>query len=137
MNLIAIISAVLIAVIAGYREVDILCSRGSWKWNNFKQKWFWFTDQNNADQKNYDSFHISNGIIFIIIALLLSALYMPVKISSCFFDMILNVVIYWAAMMYLRDIMMHIILPKWSKDNPNFKLLYLLPVLGGFLDKRN
>jgi hypothetical protein len=131
---IIIILAVILAFIAGYREVEILCSRGSWSWKDFKRRWYLFADQNNVGAQNKDSFHISNGVIFLIIAYFLTEYQSLIYLWEYWSTLAGNIVIYWIMMMYVRDLAMHVIIPRWEKGNPNLRLVYIIPFFGQFFD---
>lgn len=114
---------VILGLLAGYREVQILCERGSWNYMNFRP-WFWFTNQADKKVSNWDSFHISNGIFTLVLAYILSAQSeFVIFICNQFWTVIVHIIFYWIIYMYSRDFMMHIILPfnpRWWKIIPLF-----------------
>ena len=127
---------ILISFLWGYREVEIVCVRGSWKWKHFKRRWYKFTDQNNVGEKNTDSFHISNGFIFVGIAYWIARSVSIIILWDFWTTLITNIIIYWLFMMYIRNVTMHCIMPKWEKGNPQLKLWFLIPLIGTFIDRK-
>ena len=119
---------IVIAVLS-YREIGILCQRRSYDFKAFKYI-YWQTDQTNFWRKNFDWFHISNGLIVWLIVLL--AMDSLPKITFYLLDS----VIYWYAFFYIRNIWMHVILPRWDSKSPQLRLWYLVPLAGGFLDNK-
>lgn len=118
---------IILGLLAGYREVQILCDRGSWYYLNFRQ-WFWFTNQA-GKWKDFDSFHVSNGLYALVLCLFvatctklsfISAL-CPIEIGK-YGAILIDIVFYWWLYMYVRNIMMHVILPY----KPQWK--YALPI---------
>ncbi len=126
-----IIAAALYGLITGYREVQILVSRGSWRWIRFKKWLYKFTDQNSND-KNEDSFHISNGIAVVIVSLAFSFIIYLV-LNLAWWWILINTVLFWVFIFYIRNVTMHVLIPKWQKDNPQLKLWYLIPLFGKFI----
>ena len=99
----------LFTVAVSYREVQILIDRGSWKpdmtwiplWYIHWQLWY----------KNFDSFHLMNGLAFLF---LLEALidYLPkykFKFLANWLNSQLWVVVYWYALMQIRNLFMSVI----------------------------
>ena len=119
---------ILIAVLS-YREIGILCQRRSYDFKAFKYI-YWQTSQDNFWTKNFDWFHISNGLIVWLIVLL--AMNDLPKLIWYWLDS----VIYWYAFFYIRNIWMHVILPRWDSKSPQLRLWYLVPLAGGFLDNK-
>jgi len=130
MNFIEILA--LVGVIS-YREVGHLCQRKSWDWNNFKNL-YWTTNQNNFWIKNFDWFHVSNGLMTLFIIHLLAQALNIIKILNQDLRIIVQVVGLWLIWMYLRNIMMHVIIPKWHRGNRNLRLWYLIPLIGAWFD---
>ena len=129
--LIVITAAILFGLITGYREVQILVSRGSWRWVRFKKWLYKFTDQNSND-KNEDSFHLSNGVVFVIVALAFSYIIYS-ELNLNWYWILINTVLFWLFMFYIRNVTMHVLIPQWRKDNPQLKLWYLIPLVGKFI----
>ena len=121
----------ILALIAGWREVEILIQRGSYDpkafWNVY---WNWKPQIFNIKVK-IDSFHFANGLFVLVLANLVHLSYSKLTISL-FSGEILNylvtIVTYWLYYMYIRNLMMHIILPK----KPRW--FFAVPILGGILD---
>lgn len=134
--MILIALAITLALLAGYREIEILCSRGSYLWKDFKRRWYLFADQSNVGEKNEDSFHISNGFIFLITAYFIAEQYSLICLWEYWTTLIANTIIYWLGMMYVRNVMMHCIIPKWEKGNPQLRLWFLLPLIGTLIDRK-
>ena len=130
------ILAFFFSAIGGYREIEILCARGSYKWKDFKRRLYKFSDQNNAGEKNKDSFHISNGFMFLFYSFVSSlVLYLALELSLL--SLFINTILFWGGMMWIRNIIMHVVLPIWRKGNYQLRLFYLFPPpLGGFLDNK-
>ena len=110
----------LIAVLA-YREVLHLIQRGSWNdWDYWNV--FWYTEHN-SKWKDFDSYHISSGLAVLIICIIITTpdVVFQIYIINQFWTIIANIVLYWLAIHWLRNIFMHIIF----KRKPEWK--YLLP----------
>lgn len=123
---------IILGLIAGYREVQILCDRGSWYYENFRN-WFWFTNQADKRVSNWDSFHVSNGAYAL--CLVISLVYCT-KIEIIWLSQILGelvgiayILILWVIYMYSRNLMMHVILPL----KPDWR--YLIPLIGTLIKK--
>ena len=102
----------LLIVVLSWREVQILIDRGSWKekdlrfnifWNiNWKSKW-----------KNFDSFHVSNGIAtLIIIEMIIDKLPIYNFGIEHWLIMQVYVVIYWFIFMQVRNFFMQVVFKK-------------------------
>ena len=105
---------IILGLIAGYREVQILCDRGSWSYMNFRN-WFWFTNQADKKESWKDSFHVSNGIYALVLCI---SLVTCTKIDIIWVNQLQGIwyilaliLILWVIYMWARNIMMHIILP--------------------------
>ena len=132
---------ILLGLIAGYREVQILCEQlkegslgTSWKYENFR-KWFWQTDQNNKKVSNWDSFHVSNGLFALVLCIPLATCTKQYHDWAIFPNAgligdIARIIIYWVIYMYFRNLMMHVILPL----KPDWR--YLLPLIGTWFKKK-
>ena len=107
----------LIAVLA-WREVQILIDRDSWKAENYR-KLFWYTHWK-SKWKNWDSFHVSNGLATILILLIgaskssasLTGLIIPSLVDVQPVGIALDIIIYWLIWMQLRNLFMHKIYKK-------------------------
>ena len=114
-----------IIILLSYREVGILCERGSWNFNSF-QRIYWDTDQNNFWLKNLDWFHVSNGLMTLLVCILFAQNY------SVFGQVWIDAPFYWVCWMYIRNVFMHVIIPlPWDR-----KWFYLIPLIGGWLDRK-
>ena len=91
---------------------------------------YWFTKQHSPD-KDKDSFHVSNGMAFVIVALAFSYI-----VSDTWIWLLINGAFFWLGMFYVRNVTMHCIIPQWRKDNPQLKLWYLVPLIGKFFNKK-
>lgn len=101
----------LFAFLGGYREVQILVERGSWSWENYKKKWYWFTDQNDKKKSNWDSFHVSNGLSTVLVSILITlVLYFALDLTW-WWPLIIPVIT-WLYIMQIRNLTMHKILKK-------------------------
>ena len=125
--LIIISVAILIGVSTGYREVQVLIERGSWKWEDYKKRLYWFTNQVD-DDKDEDSFHISNGFTFVLISFL-ESLVLYFALDFNWYWILIYTVIFWFGQFWIRNIWMHIV----SKKKPLW--YYLMPVFGKLLKK--
>ena len=115
---------ILLGLIAGWRECQILCERGSWYYANFRN-WFWFTNQADKKASNWDSFHVSNGLF---------ALVLCISLATCtneffywvsqFITDALHIIAYWWFFFYIRNLGLHIIFRR--KAFRQWK--YLLPI---------
>jgi hypothetical protein len=126
---------VIIAGLFGYREIEHLCARGNYLWKYFKKRWYKFADQNNVGEKNKDSFHISNGIAFIGISYFISQVDPIITLWEFWTTLIANTALWWLILMYVRNITMHVIIPKWEKGNPQLRFWFLLPLIGTLIDR--
>ena len=131
----------LLIIIASWRELNILIKRGSWKAERFKKFLFWETPHSNKWISNFDSYHASGGLFWLLVFTVLVAsktypswLGLPILtlVDAQPIGFALNITIYWLAFMYLRNICLHILFPKWEKGNPNLRLWYLIPIGGLF-----
>ena len=106
-----IVLVTLFAFLGGYREVQILVERGSWKWEDYKKNWYWFTDQNDKDKSNWDSFHVSNGILTVLVSILITlVLFFALDLVWWWFFVIPAPT--WIFIMQIRNLTMHKILKK-------------------------
>ena len=120
MIIILITIALLIACSLGYREVQVLIERGSWKWKDYRKRLYWFTNQVGED-KDKDSFHISNGFTVALISLL-EALVLYFALHLIWWWILIYTVIFWVGQFWIRNIWMHIV----SKKKPLWN--YLVPL---------
>jgi hypothetical protein len=111
----------ILGLVLGWREVQILCERNSWDFQDFRN-WFWNIDSTSR-WKNFDSFHVSNGLAVLIISMMFYNGYVILELASDIWNIISNVIFYWFYIFWIRNIMMHVIMPK----KPKWK--YLIPLL--------
>ena len=130
-----IFAIILIVFFSGHREVQILVGRGSWAWINFKKWMYWFTVQSRKG-KNEDSFHISNGLVFTGVAFFIAQALPIITLWECWTTLFGNTILWWLILMYLRNVTMHVIVPKWEKGNPQLRLWFLLPLIGTLIDRK-
>ena len=104
---------ILLIAVLSWREVQILIDRGSWKARDYRRL-FWYTDQNSKEKylwlfpkKNWDSFHVSNGLATLIIIILIKG-YLP----HPYLDVWFYVPVYWLVWMQIRNLFMHVIIKK-------------------------
>lgn len=116
--LIILLGMLLFGLLTGYREVQILCDRNSWRWENYRKNLYWFTDQNDKKVSNKDSFHISNGVVFVLVSLSI-ALNIVLLFGLMWYWMVMAIPI-WFFLFYVRNIGMHIIF----KRKPIYSYLY-------------
>jgi len=114
---------IILGLLAGYREVQILCDRGSWYYMNFRN-WFWFTNQADKKKSWRDSFHVSNGL-YVLILFEWAVKYLPqIGLAQYLGDFVhyqLNVLVYWVGYFWIRNIIMHVVLPykpQWKYLSP-------------------
>lgn len=119
------IEILILIILVSYREVGILCDRGSWQWSRF-QRVFWKTNQAKFWVKNYDWFHVSNGLVTLLICWVLSDHYQ--LIDNRFVD----TPIYWLIWMWLRNIVMHVILPMPDAR----RYWFIMPLIGGYIESK-
>ena len=103
-----ILLLILLIPLFAWREVQILIDRGSWKAKDY-EKLFWYIDWK-SKWKNFDSFHVANGLItIVIIEMLIKDL--PTYNFSTEHWLIYQawVIIYWLVWMQVRDLFLHIV----------------------------
>ena len=91
-----------------YREVQILVDRGSWKAEDHL-KIFWYIEQKGF-KRLWDSFHVSNGIITMIICYLIAEYVVEFQILflSDYQTAVLTVA-FWIVWMQIRDLFMKVL----------------------------
>jgi hypothetical protein len=125
---IIIISVGLIACSLGYREVQVLIERGSWSWDDYWDKLYWFTNQAGKD-KDKDSFHVSNGFTVLIISVLASlVLYFAYHLE--WWWILIYTAIFWVGIFWIRNIWMHIV----SRKKPLWH--YIVPLISNWFKKK-
>lgn len=128
--MIGLILLTLFGFLLGYREVQILCERGSWKWKDYRKNLYWFTDHK-SKLKDFDSFHVSNGLAVLICAGFCAFdfnLFNIPQISQPL-NIIAQVIALWLYIFYIRNLALHIIL----KKQPEYK--YIIPLIGKWIWK--
>jgi len=100
---------ILLIFVLSYREVQILIDRGSWKAEDHK-KIFWYISWK-SKWKNFDSFHVSNGIAtLIMIYLFTTSMSLTYEIlANEALNLTIHVGIYWLIWMQLRNLIMKIL----------------------------
>ena len=94
---------ILLIAVLSWREVQILIDRGSWKAEDHK-KLFWYISWE-SKWKNFDSFHVSNGFItLLIIWLIRDGLWQPIELYEPIY-----VVVYWLIWMQIRNLFIKIL----------------------------
>ena len=109
-----ILLLILLIPLFAWREVQILIDRGSWVAEDYK-KLFWYIDWK-SKWKNFDSFHVSNGLItLVIIEMLINNL--PTYNFSTELWLICQawVIGYWLVWMQVRDLFMHTVYKRGKK----------------------
>jgi len=106
---------VLFVIAISYREVQILIDRGSWKKENY---WIplWYIKWT-SKWKNFDSFHSIMGLA-VLFLLEFAVAYLPKYYLGFLPDWInyqLWVIIYWAILYQLRNLLMHVVFKKKNK----------------------
>jgi len=91
---------ILLIAVLSWREVQILIDRGSWKAEDYK-KLFWYTDWR-SKWKNWDSFHVSNGIATLIIIYLIKDMLPQIWVLPTW----TTVPAYWLIWMQIRNLFM-------------------------------
>jgi len=120
-----LIRILLLILTVSYREVGNLCQRGSWKWVRF-QKIYWKTDQNNFWLKNWDWYHVSNGLSTLIICNILA------DHITVFNSIFIDTPFYWLVWMYVRNLAIHIFIPL-----PKYRRYWFaIPLMGGYFDNK-
>ena len=100
---------ILLIFVMSYREVQILIDRGSWKAIDHLNI-FWYTDWQGS-WKLWDSFHLSNGLIVLILVYLfttsMSLTFNIIKNKTL--NLTIHVAVYWVIFMQLRNLFMEIL----------------------------
>ena len=125
--LLNIILIILLIAVLSWREVQILIDRLDWDAEDYRGL-FWYTEWA-SKWKDFDSFHISNGLATVLILLIgasksyvsLTGLIIPSLADVQPIGIALDIIIYWLIWMHVRNIFMHIIF----KRKPEWR--YLLP----------
>jgi len=98
---------ILLIAVQAWREIQILIDRKSYKAEDYR-KLFWYTDWR-SKWKNWDSFHVSNGIATLIIcyfiSLHLDSIGMLTGLSHWVIPF-LNTIAYWLIWMQIRNLFM-------------------------------
>jgi hypothetical protein len=102
---------ILLALVWGYREIQILIDRGSYKKENLRFNPYWYKDQNSKEKylglfpkKNFDSFHVAAGLIVLIINIITKD-----NLPHPFIDAWFYIPVYWVILMQIRNLAMKII----------------------------
>lgn len=111
MIFITILAMLILGLLLGYREVQILCDRLSWRWDDYKKHLYWFTNQNDKKVSNKDSFHISNGVVVTIISLSF-AVNIVLLLGLMWWWIPILTVVNWLFIFRVRNVAMHIVFKK-------------------------
>ena len=98
---------ILFIAVLSWREVQILIDRGSWKAEDY-HKLFWYIHWE-SKWKNWDSFHVSNGLFTLILVYILytnNNLPELLCIINQFITDILHIIAYWLIWMQIRNLFM-------------------------------
>ena len=122
-----IILLILLAMVLGWREIQILIMRGSYYKENLRFNPYWYKDQNSKEKyfglfpkKNFDSFHVANGLAVVLI-LLIGASKSYVSLTGLIglsladvqpIGIALDIIIYWVIFMQIRNLAMWLIYKK-------------------------
>ena len=99
---------ILLIALFSYREVQILMDRGSWKAEDHL-KIFWHIEQKGF-KRLWDSFHVSNGIITMIICYIIAEYVVGFQILFLGdYQTAVLTVAFWIVWMQIRDLFMEII----------------------------
>ncbi len=102
---------ILLIAILAWREVQILIDRGSWKKEDYRNI-FWHTDWK-SKWKNWDSFHVSNGLATLIVLILLVPILPSVSGQVLghlgVFNVLIDIPIYWLIWVQIRNLFMHVV----------------------------
>ena len=113
-----IILIILLIAVLSWREVQILIDRGSWKAEDYRRL-FWYIDWK-SKWKNFDSFHVSNGVMTLILCIILR-INIDYDVFYLFCDTlthIAHIIAYWLIWMQLRNFFMHVV---YRRKNGNQK----------------
>ena len=102
---------ILLIALFSYREVQILIDRGSWRKENLRFNPYWYLPQDKW-YKNFDSFHVSNGLIVLIICYFVASYVVSITMLiglSSWDSPIIDTVLYWFVFMQLRNLIMKIL----------------------------
>ena len=114
------VSLILLIFVMSYREVQILIDRGSWKKENLRFNPYWYIPQDKW-YKNFDSFHVANGLaVLLILGLVFIGDDLFTTSMSLTSDILMNralnltisVSIYWVIIMQIRNLVMKLIYKK-------------------------
>jgi glycopeptide antibiotics resistance protein len=106
---------ILLVFVMSWREVQILIDRGSWKKEKLRFNPYWYIPQDKW-YKNFDSFHVANGLaVLLILGLVID--YLFTTSMSLTSDILMNralnltisVSIYWVIIMQVRNLVMKLI----------------------------
>ena len=99
---------ILLIALFSYREVQILINRGSWRAADHLNI-YWYT-QWDEFWKLADSFHVSNGIITLIICYIIAKYIVKFKIKFLGkYQTVVLTVVLWVVWMQIRDLFMGVI----------------------------
>ena len=105
---------ILLIFVMSYREVQILIDRGSWRKENLRFNPYWYLSQQRW-YKNFDSFHVSNGLIVLIVCYFVASYVVSITMLiglSSWGGLIIDTVLYWVIFMQARNLFMKLIYRK-------------------------
>lgn len=98
---------ILLIAVLSYREVQILIDRGSWKEKDHP-KIFWYIEQKGF-KRLWDSLHVSNGIITMIICYIIAEYVVEFQILFLGdYQTAVLTVVGWVVFMQIRNLFMEI-----------------------------
>lgn len=119
---------IILGLISGYRECQILVETGRWNIPGYLWIPFWDTTfKIFGITVKIDSFHFMVGLFTLLMSYIM--IYHSVPI---YWDKIIFIPIYWSIYFYSRNQMMHIIAPVWTYK----RWWFIVPIIGGALDER-
>jgi len=99
---------ILLIALFSYREVQIIIDRGDWKAAEHLNI-FWYTDWKGF-WKLWDSFHVSNGLITLIITYIIAKYVVRFKIKFLGkYQTVVLMVVFWFIWMQIRNLFMWLI----------------------------
>ena len=123
---------IIFIIALSYREVQNLIERGSWR---EYQYWIiiWGRDWYDKWYKNFDSFHVMNGIMILVLSAFIEQYYKVIDLNFLGdFKGIALIIIYWFAIMYLRNVLLHVIFSRFGYK----KYWYIIPLIGSWIQKK-
>ncbi len=108
-TIINILLIIFLIAVVSWREVQILIDRGSWKASEHLNV-FWYTQWDSWWLGKLDSFHVSNGIVVLIICYIISKYVTKFKLKFLGkYQVIILTIAYWFAFMQLRNLFIELL----------------------------